>query len=110
MKSIESRDKKIAALINKNLISYENISELTSQGVQILIKNIEHKDLVLSLKTASEEVKLALLSNMSERKKIVVEDDFMALPPSKLSEVEESQRRIALKMDELITSGQIRSR
>ena len=46
---------------------------------------------------------------MSGRKKQVTEEDFAALPPIKLSEIEESQRKIAAKMDELITNGQIRS-
>jgi flagellar motor switch protein FliG len=107
MDAIKAKDKKIAQEITKNIITYEDISELTDQGVQILVKSVEHKDLVVSLKTASEKVKIALYRNMSQRKKQVVEEDFSALPPTKLSEIEESHKRIVAKMDELITLGLI---
>lgn len=109
MAAIKAKDQKIAVEIDKSLITYENIAELTEQSVQILVKYVEHKDLVLSLKTAPENIKQILFKNMSSRKKQVVDEDFAALPPTKLSEIEEAQRRIAVKMDELLTAGLIRS-
>lgn len=109
MQAIEGKDSKIAKEIKKNLVRFEDIADLTEQSVQLLIKNIDHRDLVVSLKTASEKVKRALFANMSERKRQVVEEDFSVLPPIKLGEIEESQRRITAKMDELITAGTIRS-
>lgn len=109
MERINAKDAKIAGEIKKNIITYADIADLTSQGVQVLIKHVEHRDLVVSLKTASEKVKKALMENMSGRKKQVVDEDFAALPPTKLSEIEEAQKRIAVKMDELITAGSIRS-
>lgn len=109
VRAIQAANPSIAAKITANLTNFEEIAELTPQGIQILLKEIEHSDLVLSLKTASNSVQRSLLSNMSQRKRALVEDDFNSLPPTRKTEVEDAQRRILDKLDELRTSGLVRS-
>jgi flagellar motor switch protein FliG len=107
--AISNKDKTLAKKIHQNISTFEDIAELTAQGVQILVKAVEHDDLVRSLKTASSQVKKILFSNMSERKRTVVEQDFELLTNLKNSEIEAAQIRIVGKMDELKTAGLIRS-
>ena len=109
VKAIRDEAPAIAVQIEANLYHFDDIADLTPKSVQLLINNIQHSDLVLSFKTASETVKSAFLSNMSERKKAQVQDDFSALPPVKISEAEAAQRRILEKMEELRKSGLIHS-
>lgn len=109
VKAIEDSHPEIAKQIQENLFTFNDIAELTTQGLQVLIREIDHRDLVISLKRASEKVKQALFSNMSERKRKMVEDDFAALPPTHIEDVEQAQRRIIAKADELRTNGIIRS-
>lgn len=109
LKAMESKDPDIVVKVQDNLFDFNDIATLASQGVQILIKSIEHSDLVLSLKTASAEVKNAFFTNMTERKAALVKDDFNALPKVKLSDVEDAQRRILKILDDLRSSGQIRT-
>jgi len=106
---IKQRDLKLANAICQNISVFDDIADLQSQSVQLLIKAVEHNDLVLALKIAADKVKKVLFENMSERKRKVVEEDFAALPPTKISEVEESQRRILIKLDEFRTAGLIRA-
>lgn len=108
-KAIEAVDPAIAEKIAANIIRFDSIIELNTKGLQVLLKEIPHEDLVLSLKTASQTVKDVLFNNMSERKQTMVRDDLAALPPTRLSEIEQAQRRIVQKMDELRTSGAIRT-
>lgn len=108
-KAIEAVDPAIAQKIADNIIRFDSIIELNTKGLQVLLKEIPHQDLVLSLKTASQTVKDILFNNMSERKQTMVREDLAALPPTRLSEIEQAQRRIVLKMDELRTSGAIRT-
>lgn len=108
-KAIEAVDPAIAEKIAANIIRFDSIIELNTKGLQVLLKEIPHQDLVLSLKTASQTVKEILFNNMSERKQTMVRDDLAALPPTRLSEIEQAQRRIVQKMDELRTSGAIRT-
>ena len=109
LKAIEARDPKISIKVTDNLFNFNDIATLTAQGVQILLSSIDQKDLVLSFKTASAEVKEIFLTNMSERKAVMVNEDFLSLGKVKLTDVEAAQRRILKVLDDLRTSGQIRS-
>ena len=107
--SLKVSQPSLAAKIENKLLSFDEIADLTPQSIQTLIKSVDYKDLLLSLKTASRLVKDILFQNMSERKRDMLNEDFKALPPVRLSEVEEAQRRILLKLDELRTAGLVRS-
>ncbi len=109
VQAIEQKAPRLAEKIAENLFRFDDIADLTPQGVQVLIKEIEHDDLVLSFKLASTGVKNIFLKNMSERKRALTESDIDALPPVKKSEVEEAQKRILAKLDILRTQGLIRT-
>lgn len=109
VKAIQAAQPEVAVKIEEKLFNFEEISDLQPQSVQILIKEIEHRDLVLSLKTASENVKKVLFENMSDRRRQIVEEDFSALPQVKLRDVEEAQRRIMTKLSALRTSGLLKT-
>lgn len=109
MKAIEKADPEIAVKVTEKMFNFSDIASLTPQGAQVLINAIEHKDLVISLKTAAPEVKEIFFGNMSERKAEMVREDFRALPKVRVSDVEDAQRRILKILDELRSSGQIRT-
>lgn len=106
---IRQTDPGLAVKIEANLVTFEDIADLFPQGLQLLIKEVEHQDLIVSLKKASDKVKQALFANMSQRKRQTVEEDFTGLPPMPLAEVEQAQGRILKKLDELRTAGLIRT-
>jgi len=108
-KAIERVDPVIAKKIADNVIRFDSIVDVGAKGLQVLIKEVPHEDLVLALKTASQNVKEILFNNMSERKGAMVRDDLAALPPTRLSDIEAAQQRIVRKLDELRTSGAIRT-
>lgn len=109
LRDMETRDPEILVKVQEKLFDFNDIASLTPQGMQVLIKSIEHNDLIMSLKTASIEVKEAFFTNMTERKAALVKEDFESLPKVKLTDVEDAQRRIIKKLDELRSSGQIRT-
>ena len=109
VKAIAATDPSLAQKIGQNLFTFEDIADFSTNGVQLLIKEIDHRDLVTSLKTASERLKGVFFANMSERKLQIVQEDFAALPPTQLGEIEECQRRIVRKADELRTQGLVRT-
>ena len=106
---IRQTDPGLAVKIEANLVTFEDIADLFPQGLQLLIKEIDHQDLIVSLKKASDKVKQALFVNMSQRKRQTVEEDFAGLPQMPLAEVEQAQSRILKKLDELRTAGLIRT-
>ena len=108
-KAIEAKNPEIASKIEENLWNFDDVADLTPQGVQALMTSVEQTDVVLAMKGASIKARSTLLSNMSERKRQMVMDDLQALPQVRLSEVEAAQRRLLEKMEELRTSGAIRT-
>lgn len=109
VKSIQQSNPELATKIEEKLFNFEEIADLTPQGMQLLLKEVAHADVVLSLKKASPHVKSALMQNISERKQQMLEEDFINLPPVKLTDVENAQRRILFKLDELRKAGLIRT-
>lgn len=109
MKAMQQASPEVAVKVEEKLYNFEEVADLQPQGVQILIKEIEHRDLVLSLKTASDKVKKVLFDNMTERRRQIVSEDFAALPQVKLRDVEEAQRRIMIKLSALRTSGLLKT-
>ncbi|RMG40642.1 MAG: hypothetical protein D6719_10440 [Candidatus Dadabacteria bacterium] len=109
LKAIGEQDPALMQKIMANIFTFEDIATLTPTSVQRVIKEVDHKDLVISLKTASARLKVILFKNMSSRKRQLVEEDFSILPKIPISEVEAAQRRIAKRVDELRTEGIVRA-
>ena len=110
VQAIAARAPELAAQIEENLFRFDDILSLHTKGFQILLQEVSQRDLALSLKTASEEVKEAILNNLSQRRVQMVLEDFEALPTVKLKDVEAAQRRILETLDQLRTAGKITTR
>ncbi len=109
VRAIQASNPEIATKIEEKLFNFDDIAELTPQGVQVLLKEIDQNDLLLSLKTASKKASSALFENMSERRRQIVQSDFENMGQRRLSEVDEAQKRILRKLDELRTAGLIKT-
>ncbi|MDZ4784805.1 MAG: FliG C-terminal domain-containing protein, partial [bacterium] len=109
VQAIVAKAPTLARKIVASLFNFDDISELTPQGIQTLIKEVDHSDLVLSFKLTSNTTQKVILENMSERKRNMLQSDFESLPPVKKAEVEDAQKRILTKLDELRTAGAIRT-
>ncbi len=109
MSSIQAKSPSIAAKLEDSLFNFDRIAQLNDHAVQDLLKEIPHRDIVISLKAAGERVKEKLLENMSESKQRLVQDDYSTLPPMRISDVQAAQRRILKKLEELYPEGGIGS-
>jgi flagellar motor switch protein FliG len=101
MASIQSLAPAAAAKIEHSLYQFDRIAQLNDLAIQDLLKEVPHRDVVISLKAAPEAVKEKLLDNMSESKQRLIQDDFSSLPPMRISDVQAAQRRILKKLEEL---------
>ena len=110
MGRISKIDPQLAERIEGSLSGFDDILDLVPQSIQKLIQEVDHADLVVSLKLCSEELKAYLFENMSERKRASVQEDFSGLPAMKINQVEDAQRRILAKLEELRVAGLMRTR
>ena len=104
---MDAQDPEVAESVRNLMFVFEDISKLTNPEIQILLRELDDKDLVIALKAASKEMTDRVLGNMSEeaRKKITEEMEFLG--PMRLSEVEEVQLRVVQQVRQLEEQGQI---
>ena len=58
------------------------------------LKDVQHEDLLVSMKTVIDVLKKTLFSNMSEREAVMLKEDLEFLGRMKTSEVEKDQQNI----------------
>ncbi|MFI5390077.1 MAG: flagellar motor switch protein FliG [Bacteriovoracales bacterium] len=105
MSRVEEKDPELAEEIRKLMFVFEDLVFVDDQGIQNLLKEIDSKQLAISLKTAPDEVKVKIFSNMSTRASKLLEEDIAALGPTRLSEVEKTQALIVAKIKDLEGKG-----
>jgi len=87
--------------------SFNDIVRLTDREVQVLIREVDQKDLVVALKAASDELLDKVLGNYSERVRTFITEEMEYLGPMRLSEVEEVQLRIVQQVKQLAEQGHV---
>lgn len=105
IQAISQVEPELVVKIQENMFRFDDLVDVAPKGLQRLLAEVKHEDVVLSLKKASIEVKQVLLDNMSQRKRELVEGDVKTLPPTRKTEVDEAQRRILAKVEELRAAG-----
>ena len=75
--------------------------------LRIDVNGVQNEGLLVSLKTAMDELKEALFSNMSERVAVMLKEDLESLGPMKTSEVEKAQQNIIYMCKQLEENGKI---
>ncbi len=68
---------------------------------------MESKDLALALKGASEDVCDKIYKNMSERARLMIQEEIEFMGPVRLKNVEESQQRIVSAIRSLEEAGEL---
>lgn len=100
---IEAADVDLAEEIRRRMFTFEDLLALDGRGMQAVLREVSTDCLTLALKTASDELKSKVFSNISQRASDMIEDDLEAMGPRKLSEVEVMQMeivKVALKLEE----------
>ena len=104
---MDGQDPEVAEAVRNLMFTFADINKLTDRELQILLGEVDQKDLVIALKAAEEELKDKILGNMSERVRTFVSEEMEFLGPMRLSEVEEVQLRIVQQVRQLEEQGQI---
>ena len=105
--AMDEVDPDLANEIRNLRFTYEDIRKIDDHGVQMMLKEISQEDLLISLKTASEELKEKIFTNMSERASTMLKEDLEAMGLTKVTEVERSQQKIVSVIKRLEEDGRI---
>lgn len=94
MQSLEETDPALAEEVRKQMFVFEDIIKLDDRSIQRVLREVDSKDLALSLRGASEEVKGTIFKNMSTRAAQMLREDMDVGGPVRLRTVEDAQQRI----------------
>ena len=86
---------------------FEDIVLLDDSSIQKVLREVDSKDLAMSLKGAREDVKQKILKNMSERAQGILLEDIEYMGPIRAKEVQKVQSKIVGIVKALEAVGEI---
>ena len=104
---IEKEDGDLAEKIRQKMFVFEDLLQVDDKSFREVLQNIDNEGLVKALKTASEELKEKIFSNLSERAAEMLREDMEVQGPVRLKEVEEAQQNIMRTAKKLEADGRI---
>jgi len=107
LQSIERSHADLADEIRQRLFTFDDLIILSDRDIQLILREVDQKELALALRGATEEVRNKLLANLSSRGAEIVREDMETMGPQPKAVVEESQSHIVAAVRRLEDAGQI---
>lgn len=107
LSEIEEMYPDLAEGIRNLMFTFEDVKKIDDRGIQTVLKEVPRDQLLLGLKTASEELRELLFRNMSQRAAQMLTEDLQSMGPVKLKDVEKAQQSIVDTVRRLEAEGKI---
>ncbi len=107
MAHVEEDNPEMANDIRNLMFVFEDLTGIDDTAMREILKKVEGQQLTYALKTATDEMKEKIFSNLSQRAGEMLKDDLEAMGPVRLAEVEEAQQAIVRAAKELEADGTI---
>ncbi len=107
IENLEVQHPELAEEIKKRMFVFEDIVLLEDRSLQLVLREIESKDLALALKASSSEVGEKIYKNMSKRAAEMLREEIEYMGPVRIRDVEEAQQKIVNVIRKLEESGEI---
>lgn len=104
---LEQNESELVDTIRARMFVFEDIVTLDDRAIQLILRQVESRELATALKGVKGAVRDKIKRNMSERAAINLEEEISMLGSVKLSTVEEAQGTIVRTIRALEESGQI---
>lgn len=107
LEALAEEDPDLVDRIRRLMFVFEDILLVGDKGIQTVMKEVETSDLVLALRTATDELKQKIFTNMSERAAQMIKEEMEYMGPVRLSDVEMAQQKIVDVVRRLEDTGEI---
>jgi flagellar motor switch protein FliG len=105
--TLEERNPDLSKAIRQKMFTFEDLVRLESSALQKVMREVDTRDLAVSLKKASDAVKAALLGAISKRAAETVKEEMGFLGALKAKEIEAAQLRVVDIVRRLEGEGEI---
>jgi flagellar motor switch protein FliG len=104
---LETNDPSLADEVKSRMFVFEDIVQLEDKAIQLILRQVDPKELAMALKGVRQEVKSKVIKNMSERAGENLEEEIVVLGAVRMTQVEEAQLAVVKVIRSLEESGQI---
>jgi len=107
LECMEEKNPELTMEIRHHMFSFDDVFKLDDKSIREILQEVSSEDLARSLKVADSELREKIFSNMSKRAAEMLMEDLEVMPPTRVSEVEQSQRNIIDTARRLEAEGRI---
>ncbi len=107
VESLEVDDPELAEEIKKLMFVFEDVVLLDDRAMQIVLRQVDTKDLSLAMKATTEDVTNKIFKNMSKRAAEMLKEELSYMGPVKIRDVEEAQMKVVNIIRSLEDKGEI---
>ena len=107
IENMEVQNPELAEEIKKRMFVFEDIVLLDDRSLQLVLREIDNKDLALALKATASEVSEKVYKNISKRAGEMLREEIEYMGPVRIRDVEEAQQKIVNNIRRLEESGEI---
>ena len=107
IEQLEVDNPELAEDIKKLMFVFEDIVQLDDRSLQMVLREVDQKDLSLALKATNDEVKNKIYKNMSKRAGDMLKEELEFMGPVKIRDVEDAQQKIVGVIRNLEDKGDI---
>ena len=104
---LEVENPSLAEEVRELMFVFEDIINLDDRAIQRILREVDTKDLALSLKGTKADLKEKIFRNMSDRAQEMLQDEIEYLGPVRAREVQEVQTKIIGIIRNLEVFGEI---
>jgi hypothetical protein len=110
LKEIEEKEPAIAQAIRGELYQFDDVLLLEGASIQKLLGELDTKTLATALKTATDEIRTKILSNLSSRAQETLKDEMEMLGSVTGSKGNEARKAVVEGMQKLDAAGELAMR
>ncbi|HZP30985.1 MAG TPA: flagellar motor switch protein FliG, partial [Acidimicrobiia bacterium] len=107
LEGLERDNPDLADEVRSRMFVFEDIVQLDDRSVQLILRQVDSKDLAVALKGVQNVVREKIMKNMSQRAAQNLEEEIELLGPVRLKTVEEAQGAVVRVIRALEEAGQI---
>ena len=107
LERLDEQDPELAEEVRNQMFVFDDIAKLTDREIQMILKEVDSRDLAVALKGGSEKLQERIFGNVSEEVGTKIKEEMQYSGPVRMSDVEEVQLRIVQTVRQLEEAGQI---
>ncbi|MBX5441437.1 MAG: flagellar motor switch protein FliG [Solirubrobacteraceae bacterium] len=107
LQAMADHDQVLAEEVRQRIFTFDDIVTLSDRDIQILLRDVDQKDLAIALRGVDDRIKDKILNNLSQRGAEMLREDMEVMPPQRKAVIDEAQSKIVRAARVLDDAGTI---